>query len=457
MLITSISGIRGTIGGIPKENLTPIDITSFVSAYGTWVLNKESTPTVVVGRDGRVSGKMILDITVQTLIGLGVNVINLDYATTPTVEMQVIQHKADGAIIITASHNPKEYNGLKMLNEHGEFLSAEEGEAILTISQSKEISFAGVDALGTETKYYNHTKEHIEKICALDLVNVELIQSQKLKISVDAINSVGGIAVPMLLEKLGVEVVGLNCECNGEFKHTPEPLKENLSDLRSLVLQTESDLGIAVDPDVDRLVLVDEKGKMFGEEYTIVAIADYILSKTPGPTVSNLSSSRALSDIAKKHNQPYFASAVGEKNVVEKMKEVSAVFGGEGSGGVIYPPLHYGRDALVGIALFLTFMSEEKTSTSELRSRYVDYFMAKEKVVLGPNINVDDILDHFLSTYQSEKISNIDGVKIDFEESWVHLRKSNTEPIMRIYTEATSQDKADSLAQKIIKEINEQI
>jgi phosphomannomutase len=455
MLITSISGIRGTIGGHQGDNLTPQDIVGFVSAFGTWIIRVNENPTILVGRDGRKSGKMILDITVQTLISLGIKVINLDYATTPTVEMSVISEKADGAIIVTASHNPKEYNGLKMLNEKGEFLSAQDGQVIINIKEEGEFMYANVDDLGSETKSYNHTKDHIKKILDLELVDVDLIKSKKLKVAIDTINSVGGIAVPLLLEELGVEVIGLYCECNGDFQHAPEPLEENLGDLKSLVLNTKSHLGIAVDPDVDRLVFVNEKGQMINEEYTIVMIADYVLSFTSGNTVSNLSSSRALSDVTKKHKGTYFASAVGEKNVVEKMKEVNAVVGGEGSGGIIYPELHYGRDALVGIALFLTYLAKSEKSTSEIRDLYPDYYMTKEKVSLPNRDQIQVIFDQLESEQSTESTSRIDGLKIDFESSWVHVRASNTEPILRIYTEAQTQAQAYKLAEQFIKRIQE--
>lgn len=486
MLITSISGIRGTIGGKSGENLTPIDVISFVSAFGSWIQQSgdfttvkspdkkyQKKPIIVVGRDARKSGDMILNLVVNTLIGLGINVINLDLATTPTVEMQVISNAADGAIIITASHNPKEYNGLKMLNAYGEFLSISDGQEILDLVAENNDTFAAVDNLGKITISDKHTAEHIQSILDLDLVDVDLIKSKKYKVVLDAINSVGGIAVPMLLEKLGVEVIKLHGEPNGEFAHKPEPLEKNLGELKSLVKKTKANLGIAVDPDVDRLVFIDEHSEMFGEEYTVVSIADYVLSEEIGNVVSNLSSSRALSDIAEKYKVDYFASAVGEKNVVEKMKEVSAVIGGEGSGGVIYPELHSGRDALVGIALFLSYLVKRNITASELRKEYPNYFMAKEKVVLNKTINVDNILEHFWKTYQSTchseldseshiheshcivNISNIDGIKIDFENSWVHLRKSNTEPIMRIYTEAKSQDEANALAERFINEINQ--
>jgi phosphomannomutase len=453
MLITSISGIRGTIGGEAGNNLTPPDIVGFVSAYGTWILRQNKQASIIVGRDGRQSGKMILDIAVQTLIALGINVINLDYATTPTVEMSVISEKTDGAIIITASHNPKEYNGLKMLNNEGEFLSAAEGQEILDIKDSGNYLYADIENLGIETTSYNHTRDHIQKILDLDLVDAELIKSKKYKISVDAINSVGGIAVPLLLEKLGVEVVGLYCECNGDFQHAPEPLEKNLGELKSLVIKTQSDLGIAVDPDVDRLVFVDEKGQMINEEYTLVMVSDYVVSETAGNTVSNLSSSRALRDVTKKYNQEYYASAVGEKNVVEKMKEVNAVIGGEGSGGIIYPKLHHGRDALVGIALMLTYLAKKSVSIGELRNSYPDYYMAKEKVALPSRDHISVILDALEEKYSLESPSRIDGLKIDFTDSWVHIRASNTEPIMRIYTEAKTNKEAVTIAEKFIDEI----
>jgi phosphomannomutase len=406
MLITSISGIRGTIGGNARENLTPIDVASFVSAYGTWILQKTKDATIVIGRDSRQSGEMIMNIAVSTLQGLGINVVRLDLATTPTVEMEVIRRKADGGIIITASHNPKEYNGIKMLNSDGEFLSAQDGKEILDIAEKKDFHFASVEKLGEVEKSYNHTKNHIQDILDLDLVDAELVAKKKYKVVVDAINSVGGIAVPYLLEKMGVELVGLNINPNGEFAHKPEPLEENLGGIKSLVKQEKADLGIVVDPDVDRLVLVDEQGNMFGEEYTIVSIADYVLSEKGGNAVSNLSSSRALADVTKKYRGEYFASAVGEKNVVEKMKEVNATIGGEGSGGVIYPPLHYGRDALVGIALLLTYLAKRDISASQLRAEYPDYFMSKKKVVLDENIDVDAILEYFWKKYQASAVEN---------------------------------------------------
>lgn len=455
MLITSISGIRGTIGGASEENLTPVDIVSFVSAYGQWVSLQYEKPTIIVGRDARQSGDMILMLTMATLLGLGIKVINLDLATTPTVAMEVVRQGAQGGIIITASHNPKEYNGLKMLDEHGEFLSATEGQELLDIIEENKFNYQPVELLGSITRSYNHTAQHIDDILKLDLVDVELIKSKKYTIAVDAINSVGGIAVPMLLEKLGVTVVGLYCEPNGKFEHPPEPLPQNLGELASLVTKTNADLGIAVDPDVDRLVLVDNTGNMFGEEYTLVAVADYVLSETPGNTVSNLSSSRALKDIAEKHKVEYHGSAVGEKNVVEKMKEVNAVIGGEGSGGIIYPELHYGRDALVGIALFLSHLAKSNISAQELRSTYINYFMSKQKISLPEMEGVAKLLPLFATSYSEHEVSTIDGVRVDFENSWVHVRASNTEPILRIYSEAPTQGEADELAERVMREINE--
>lgn len=453
MLITSISGIRGTIGDIPGENLTPLDVVNFVSAYGSWVKEHHASPAIIVGRDARGSGSMIASLVVNTLASLGIHVLDLGLATTPTVEMMVIQNNAHGAVIITASHNPKEYNGLKMLDEHGEFLSAEQGQAILDRVQDKNYRFADIDNLGMIERYHEHHQHHVQAILDLELVDVESIKKRKFKIVLDGINSVGGIAVLILLKELGVEVITIHCEADGNFAHNPEPLEKNLGDLMNAVREHNADLGIAVDPDVDRLVFVDETGTMFGEEYTLVAVADYVLSKTPGNTVSNLSSSRALRDIAEKYNVQYSASKVGEKNVVEMMKETNAIIGGEGSGGIIYPTLHYGRDALVGVGLFLSHLAESLQTTSELRSSYPNYFMAKEKVTLDTNINPDTILQLLEQRYQSEDITTIDGLKIDFVDSWVHMRKSNTEPILRIYTEAKTQDEANNLAQRFIDEI----
>ena len=454
-LIKSISGIRGTIGGAQGENLTPIDAVMYGAAYGSWVkkqIDKESY-RVVVGRDARLSGNMIQQLVINTLIGLGIDVINLDLSTTPTVEMAVVMEKADGGIILTASHNPKQWNALKLLNAKGEFLDAAAGQEILDIAQGANMLFATVDNLGKVTRNDAYIDLHIDEILALDLVNVKAIKAANFKVVVDAVNSTGGIAIPLLLEALGVHPVKLFCTPNGEFPHNPEPLKEHLGDLMQKVVSQGADFGIVVDPDVDRLAFVDEKGEMFGEEYTLVAVADYVLAHRPGNTVSNMSSSRALRDITNKHNGLYTASAVGEVNVVQMMKDTDAVIGGEGNGGVIYPELHYGRDSLVGVALFLSHLAEQKMTVSDLRASYPSYYMSKQKISLTPQIDVDVILEKIKDRYKSQQINTIDGVKIDFESNWVHLRKSNTEPIIRIYTEATSQIKADELANDIISEI----
>lgn len=454
-LIKSISGIRGTIGGAQGENLTPIDAVMYGAAYGTWVkkqIEKESY-RVVVGRDARLSGNMIQQLVINTLVGLGIDVINLDLSTTPTVEMAVVMEKADGGIILTASHNPKQWNALKLLNAKGEFLDAVAGQEILDIAQGANMLFATVDNLGKVTRNDAYIDLHIDEILALDLVNVKAIKAANFKVVVDAVNSTGGIAIPLLLEALGVHPVKLFCTPNGEFPHNPEPLKEHLGDLMHEVVSQGADFGIVVDPDVDRLAFVDEKGEMFGEEYTLVAVADYVLTHRPGNTVSNMSSSRALRDITNKHKGSYTASAVGEVNVVQMMKDTDAVIGGEGNGGIIYPELHYGRDSLVGVALFLSHLAEQKMTVSALRASYPSYFMSKQKIALTPQIDVDAILEKMADTYKAEEITTIDGVKIDFESNWVHLRKSNTEPIIRIYTEAASQIKADELANDIISEI----
>ena len=454
-LIKSISGIRGTIGGAQGENLTPIDAVMYGAAYGTWVkkqIDKESY-RVVVGRDARLSGNMIQQLVINTLVGLGIDVINLDLSTTPTVEMAVVMEKADGGIILTASHNPKQWNALKLLNAKGEFLDAAAGQEILDIAEGANMLFASVDNLGKVTRNDAYIDLHIDAILALDLVNVKAIKAANFKVVVDAVNSTGGIAIPLLLEALGVHPVKLFCTPNGEFPHNPEPLKEHLGDLMQKVVSQGADFGIVVDPDVDRLAFVDEKGEMFGEEYTLVAVADYVLAHRPGNTVSNMSSSRALRDITNKHNGLYTASAVGEVNVVQTMKDTNAVIGGEGNGGIIYPELHYGRDSLVGVALFLSHLAEQKMTVSALRASYPSYFMSKQKIALTPQIDVDAILEKMADTYKAEEITTIDGVKIDFESNWVHLRKSNTEPIIRIYTEAVSQIKADELANDIISEI----
>lgn len=454
-LIKSISGIRGTIGGATKENLTPIDVVKFASAYGSWVKeqrNKENY-RVVVGRDARISGEMVQELVMQTLVGLGIRVIDLGLSTTPTVEIAVTEEHADGGIILTASHNPKQWNALKLLNNKGEFLDDAEGKRILEIADSEKFLFSEVDHLGEITKNDAYIDIHIDKVLDLPLVNEDAIKAANFKVVVDAVNSTGGIAIPLLLERLGVHTVKLYCTPNGEFPHNPEPLKEHLGEISKLVVQEKADLGIVVDPDVDRLALISENGEMFGEEYTLVACADYVLSKTPGNTVSNMSSSRALRDVTEKHGGNYQASAVGEVNVVKLMKDTNAIIGGEGNGGVIYPESHYGRDALVGVALFLSHLAEKKMKVSELRASYPSYFMSKKKIALTPELDVDGILQKIKEKYASENITTIDGVKIDFPENWVHLRKSNTEPIIRIYTEAKSQQEADALADRFISEI----
>lgn len=456
-LIKSISGIRGTIGGNTAENLTPIDTVKFAAAYGVWLKAeyKKERPKVVVGRDARISGKMIQELTINTLIGLGIDVTDIGLSTTPTVEVAVPLEKADGGIILTASHNPKQWNALKLLNNKGEFLDGEAGAKILKIAEAEEFEFASVDDLGTISVIEDYIDRHIEEVLKLKLVDREKVAKARFKVAVDAVNSSGGIAIPALLKKMGVEVIELYCEPNGHFPHNPEPLKEHLTDICELVKEKKADFGIVVDPDVDRLAFIDENGEMFGEEYTLVACADYVLSKTPGDTVSNLSSSRALRDITTKHGGTYEASAVGEVNVVKLMKDKNAIIGGEGNGGIIYPESHYGRDSLVGAALFLTYLAENGKKVSELRAEYPSYFMSKNKIELTPDLDVDGILKAVEKRHASEEISTVDGVKIDFPENWVHLRKSNTEPIIRIYTEAKSQQEADELAQKMIKEIED--
>ncbi len=454
-LIKSISGIRGTIGGNVSNNLTPIDTVKFAAAYGMWLKNhtKNKELTVILGRDARISGKMVSSLVGNTLVGLGINVIDIGLSTTPTVELAVILDAADGGIIITASHNPKQWNALKLLNQKGEFLSALDGEEVLEIAENDDYVFAEVDDLGKYRKKANYINKHIREVLNLALVDVEAIKKANFKVVLDAVNSTGGIAIPPLLEKLGVQCVELYCEPNGEFPHNPEPLKEHLTDISALVVKEKADLGIVVDPDVDRLALICEDGSMFGEEYTLVACADYVLGKSKGNTVSNLSSSRALSDITLKHGGKYQASAVGEVNVVELMKATKAVIGGEGNGGIIYPESHYGRDSLVGIALFLSHLANSGVSCKQLRDSYPAYFMSKNKIELTPQINVDIILNTIAANYKNEDVITIDGVKINFETEWVHLRKSNTEPIIRIYTESTSQQSADNLANRFIAEI----
>ena len=458
-LIKSISGIRGTIGGKVGDNLTPVDAVKFASAYGTWLKANSILPKngdrfkVVVGRDARISGPMIHNLVVNTLIGLGIDVIDLGLSTTPTVEVAVPLENAQGGIILTASHNPKQWNALKLLNQKGEFLNGENGEKILEIAEAEDFDFSDVDSLGEITINDAYMDIHIDEVLNLSLVDVDAVKAAKFKVVVDGVNSSGGIIIPKLLELMGVEVVKLYCEPTGHFPHNPEPLKEHLIDVSELVVKEKADLGIVVDPDVDRLAFICEDGEMFGEEYTLVACADFVLGQTPGNTVSNMSSSRALNDVTNSHKGSYEASAVGEVNVVELMKKNNAIIGGEGNGGIIYPELHYGRDSLVGVALFLTHLAEKKMSVSALRASYPQYFMSKNKIELTPTLDVDAILVAMTEKYKSEKITTIDGVKIDFAENWVHLRKSNTEPIIRIYTEAASQEKADFLANKIIDEI----
>lgn len=454
-LIKSISGIRGTIGGKVEDNLTPIDAVKFAAAYGIWLKNQrlKDNYRVVVGRDARISGEMIQNLVMNTLVGMGIHVIDLGLSTTPTVEVAVPMEHADGGIILTASHNPKQWNALKLLNAKGEFLNGIEGKKILDIAESSDMTFAEVDDLGKITKNEAYIDLHIDEVLDLPLVNRKAIEAVKFKVVVDGVNSTGGIAIPLLLERLGVEAVKLYCDPTGHFPHNPEPLKEHLGDLANAVVKHHADFGIVVDPDVDRLAFMDENGDMFGEEYTLVACADYVLSKTPGNTVSNMSSTRALRDVTLKHGGNYEASAVGEVNVVDLMKKNSAVIGGEGNGGIIYPESHYGRDALVGVALFLSLIAEKKMKVSELRASYPNYFMSKKKIQLTPGLDVDSILKTMEANYSHENLTTIDGVKIDFTDSWVHLRKSNTEPIIRIYTEAPSQVEADTLADRIIAEI----
>lgn len=454
-LIKSISGIRGTIGGKVSENLTPVDSVKFTAAYGMWLKNQSSKEklTVIIGRDARISGKMVSSLVANTLVGLGINVTDIGLSTTPTVELAVMLDNADGGIIITASHNPKQWNALKLLNHKGEFLNASDGEVVLEIAENDAYIFAEVDDLGVYIKKNDYIQKHIHEILKLELVDVEAIKKANFKVVVDAVNSTGGIAIPALLKELGVECVELYCNPNGQFPHNPEPLKEHLTDISELVPKEKANLGIVVDPDVDRLAIICEDGSMFGEEYTLVACADYVLGKTKGNTVSNLSSSRALRDITIKHGGNYQASAVGEVNVVKLMKASKAVIGGEGNGGIIYPESHYGRDSLVGITLFLSHLANLKMSCKELRDSYPNYFMSKNKIELTPGINVDYILETIAANYKNEDVVTIDGVKINFENEWIHLRKSNTEPIIRIYAESTTQQRADQLAIRFISEI----
>ncbi len=456
-LIKSISGIRGTIGGNPGDNLTPIDAVKFASAYGVFLKKRnpnQSNLKVVIGRDARISGKMISSLVANTLVGIGIDVIDLGLSTTPTVEVAVPLEEADGGIILTASHNPKQWNALKLLNEKGEFLSGDDGKEILATAESDNYDFAEVDDLGSYSKDSSYLEKHIQEVLNLELVDVDAIQKANFKVVVDGVNSTGGIFIPALLKELNVECIELYCTPNGHFPHNPEPLKEHLTDISELVVKENADFGIVVDPDVDRLALICEDGSMFGEEYTLVACADYVLGRLGGGnTVSNLSSSRALRDVTQSHGGNYQASAVGEVNVVVKMKETNAAIGGEGNGGIIYPESHYGRDSLVGVALFLSQLAHKKVSCKALRESYPSYFMSKNKIQLTPQIDVDAILKTMANTYANEEVNTIDGVKIDFAEEWIHLRKSNTEPIIRIYTEAKSQAAADALAERFIGEI----
>jgi len=454
-LIKSISGIRGTIGGKPNDNLTPVDVVRFAAAYGTYILSQTnaSKAKIVIGRDARISGSMVQALVSNTLIGLGIDVIDLGMATTPTVEMVVPKENAQGGIILTASHNPKQWNALKLLDSKGEFLNAAAGAHILDIADKENFDFASVDDLGKISKNNTSLEMHIQEVINHPLVTVDKIKASGLKIVVDGVNSIGGIAIPALLKEFDLEVIELYCEPNGHFPHNPEPLKEHLGALSEKVIETRADLGIVVDPDVDRLAFMDENGEMFGEEYTLVACADYVLSKKSGNTVSNMSSTRALRDVTEKHGGSYFSSAVGEVNVVTKMKEVDAVIGGEGNGGIIDPQLHYGRDSLIGTALFLSLLSGLKLSVSELKKTYPEYFMSKGKIELEPSMEVDHLLNEIKKKYTDNKPNTIDGVKIDFENSWVHLRKSNTEPIIRVYTEAPSQLDADDLMNRFKAEL----
>lgn len=458
-LIKSISGIRGTIGGKPGDALTPFDILKFTAAYGTFILQKHSGIehcNIVIGRDARLSGEMLQHLVAGTLVSLGIDVIQLDLTTTPTVEMAVTYHKANGGIVLTASHNPKQWNALKLLNEKGEFLSAADGEKVLEIADEETFDFKEINHIGKITEDKTALQRHIDSILALVLVDVKAITAKKFKVVVDAVNSTGGIAVPALLKALGVhDVIELYCEPTGVFPHNPEPLPEHLNDISKLVIKEKAHLGIVVDPDVDRLALVSEDGEMFGEEYTLVAVADHVLKSKKGNTVSNMSSTRALRVVTESAGGQYFASAVGEVNVVEMMKAKNAVIGGEGNGGVILPELHYGRDALAGIALFLTHLANFGKSTSMLRASYPDYYISKNKIELTPDINVDEVLKYIHDRYKKNPVNTVDGVKIEFDKEWVHLRKSNTEPIIRIYSESESITTADNLAFKIMNDIKE--
>ena len=454
-LIKSISGIRGTIGGKQGNNLTPNDVVKFTSAYSQFIKNQRNKEKykIVVGRDARISGQMVDNLVCGTLVAYGCDVVNIGLASTPTTELAVTAENADGGIIITASHNPKQWNALKLLNSSGEFLSKIDGEKVLDIAENQDIEFADVDKIG-QISHKNYDEYHINNVLGLKLVDVEAIKKTNFSVAIDCVNSVGGIIIPKLLEKLGVtNVKCLNCEPTGHFAHNPEPLKEHLTEISDFIKNNKVDVGFVVDPDVDRLAIVCENGEMFGEEYTLVSVADYVLSKTAGNTCSNLSSTRALSDVTAKYGGSYSAAAVGEVNVVEKMRETSAIIGGEGNGGVIYPASHYGRDALVGIALFLSNLAHKNLKVSELKETYPQYFISKNKIELTPEIDVDNILENIKNSYKQFKINDIDGVKIDFPQGWVHLRKSNTEPIIRIYSEAPTIEQADNFANAIIEEI----
>jgi phosphomannomutase len=453
--IKSISGFRGTIGGHAGDNLTPQDIVESAAAFGQWVLNTTGNKKIVLGRDGRISGEIVNGLVVNTLRALGIDVVDLGLSTTPTVEIAVPLEQAGGGIILTASHNPKEWNALKLLNQHGEFISAADGAAVLQLAAERSIVYATVDKLGTYSTNDRYIQIHIDLILTLPLVDVEAVRSKQFKVVLDAINSTGAIAVPLLLQALGCTVTVINEAVTGHFAHNPEPLKENLSHLSQEVRRQKAHLGIAVDPDVDRLVFMCEDGELFGEEYTLVAIADYVLRRRPGNTVSNLSSTRALADVTQKYGGTYTAAAVGEVNVVHKMKATNAVIGGEGNGGVILPELHYGRDALVGIALFLSHLAHSGRQISTLRQTYPSYFMAKNKIERSPNIDLAKIFEALTHKYRNEQINTEDGLKIDFSEGWVHLRPSNTEPIIRVYSESYSESIANSLAQKIMNDIKE--
>ncbi len=455
-LIKSISGIRGTIGGKTNDNLTPLDVVKFAAAYGTWLMQQGDNHTIVIGRDGRISGEMVSSLVVNTLLGLGLDVIDLGLSTTPTVEMAVQFEKAAGGIILTASHNPKEWNALKLLNHKGEFISGDEGKLILDLAAAEDFNFAAVDKLGSYKKDDTSLQKHIDAVVNYPLVDLAAIKKAKFKIVVDAVNSTGAIAVPELLKALGLkDIIVINEEVNGKFAHNPEPLPEHLAGLSTEVVKQNATLGIAVDPDVDRLCFVCEDGSMFGEEYTLVAVADYVLSKRSGNTVSNMSSTRALKDVTIKNGGEYFPSAVGEVNVVNKMKAVNAVIGGEGNGGIIVPDLHYGRDALIGIALFLTHLANSQKTIKQLRNTYPDYFMSKNKITLENNIDVKDIFEKIKTKYKAQPINTEDGLKIEFDTDWVHLRTSNTEPIIRIYAESNFETTADNIARRLMQDIGQ--